>query len=241
MTLDAYRTGAGPPLVCVHGIGVTGRYFEPLADVLASDHRVLVPDLPGWGRSPKPSRALSLPELADALVDFLAAEGVTSPVPVVANSLGCQISVELALRHPGRISSLVLIGPTVDPRWRTALLQTRSFVLDGLREPLSLWWIIATDYARMGLLRFARTARFALRQPIEQLLPRVTMPSLVVRGEYDKFSSQLWCEYAAELLPHGSLTVIDGAAHAVHYSHPRLVAVLVRSFLQEVEERGNEL
>jgi pimeloyl-ACP methyl ester carboxylesterase len=161
-------------------------------------------------------------------------------VPLVANSLGCQVSVELALRHPERVAALVLIGPTVDPRLRTALLQTRSFVLDGLREPFSLWWIIATDYARMGLLRFARTARAALRQPIEELLPRVEAPALVVRGDHDAFSSQEWCERAAELLPHGSLAVVDGGAHAVHYSDPVRVAALVRSFLQEVEQRVDE-
>jgi pimeloyl-ACP methyl ester carboxylesterase len=219
----------------VHGIGVGSRYFEPLADVLASDHRVVVPDLPGWGRSPRPARALSLVELADALLEFMDREGLTR-VPLVANSLGSQIAVELAVRHPDRVGALVLIGPTVDPQWRSALLQTRSFVLDSVREPASLWWIIATDYARMGLLPFARTARHALRQPIEELLPRVAAPTLVVRGEHDAFSSQAWCERAADLLPRGSLAVVDGAAHAAHYSHPTRVAALVRSFLDEVED-----
>jgi len=240
VSLYAYRAGAGAPLVCVHGIGVTSRYFEPLADVLASERRVLVPDLPGWGRSAKPPRALSLPELADALAAFLDAEGISSPVPLVTHSLGCQIAVELALRRPERVSALVLVGPTVDPRWRTALLQTRSFVLDSVREPVSLWWIILTDYVRMGPLRFARTARFALRQPIEELLPRVEARALVVRGEHDAFSSQEWCERAARLVPRGSLAVVDRGAHAGHYSHPVRVAALVRSFLQEVEEGVDE-
>ena len=62
----------------------------------------------------------------------------------------------------------------------------------------------------------------------------------MVRGEHDAFSSQGWCERAAELLPRGSLAVIDRGAHAVHYSHPGRVAALVRSFLQELDERGDE-
>ncbi len=223
----------------MHGIGVTSRYFEPLADVLASGRRVLVPDLPGWGRSRRPARALNLAELADALAAFLDAEGVVR-APLVTNSLGCQVAVELAVRHPERVAALVLVGPTVDPQWRTALLQTRSFVLDSVREPVSLWWIILTDYARMGPLRFAHTARFALRQPIEELLPRVDAPALVIRGEHDAFSSQEWCERAAGLLPRGSLAIVDGEAHAAHYSAPVRVAALVRSFLQEVEEGADE-
>jgi 2-hydroxy-6-oxonona-2,4-dienedioate hydrolase len=223
----------------VHGIGVSSRYFEPLADALAHDYRVFVPDLPGWGRSPKPARALSLVELADALLEFMDREGLTR-VSLVTNSLGSQIAVELALRHPDRVGALVLVGPTVDPQWRAALLQTRSFVLDSVREPVSLWWIIATDYARMGLLRFARTARHALRQPIEELLPQVAVPTLIVRGEHDAFSSQAWCERAADLLPRGSLAVVEGAAHAAQYSHPTRVAGLVRSFLEEVEDGLHE-
>jgi 2-hydroxy-6-oxonona-2,4-dienedioate hydrolase len=239
LTLYAYRAGAGAPVVCVHGIGVTSRYFEPLADVLAADRRVLVPDLPGWGRSPRPPHTLNLQELADALAGFLDAEGLTR-VPLVANSLGCQIAVELAVRHPERVSALVLVGPTVDPGLRTFALQARSFLLDSIREPVSLWWIIARDYARMGPLRFARTAHFALRQRMEDLLPRVEAPTLVVRGEHDRFVSQAWSERATELLPRGSLAIVHGEAHAAHYSAPVRVAGLVRSFLEEVEERADE-
>ena len=223
----------------MHGIGVTSRYFEPLADVLAADRRVLVPDLPGWGRSPRPPRALSLVELADALAGFLDTEGLER-LPLVANSLGSQVVVELAVRHPERVSALVLVGPTVDPDLRTAALQARSFVLDSIREPPSLWWIIAGDYARMGPLRFARTAHFALRQRMEDLLPRVEAPTLVLRGEHDAFATQAWCERAAELLPRGSLAVLDGAAHAAHYSDPVRVAALVRSFLEEAENGVDE-
>jgi pimeloyl-ACP methyl ester carboxylesterase len=207
--------------------------------VLAADRRALVPDLPGWGRSPRPPRALDVQQLADALAGFLDAEGLAR-VPLVANSLGCQVAVELAVRSPERVSALVLIGPTVDPSRRTFALQTRSFVLDSLREPPALWWIIASDYARMGPMRFVRTARFALRQRIEDLLPRVAAATLVVRGEHDAFASEAWCRRAAELLPRGSLAVVDGAAHAVHYSDPGRVAGLVRSFLEEVEEGSDE-
>jgi pimeloyl-ACP methyl ester carboxylesterase len=239
LSLDAYRAGSGAPIVGVHGIGVSSRYFEPLADVLASDHTVVVPDLPGWGRSPRPPRALDLAQLADALVAYLDDEGLAR-VPLVGNSLGSQIAVEVAVRRPERVSALVLVGPTVDPRRRTALSQTRSFVLDAIREPVSLWWIIATDYARMGPLRFAHTARFALRQPIEELLAQVAAPTLVVRGAHDAFSSQAWCERVARLVPRGSLAVVAGAAHAAHYSDPVRVAALIRSFLQEIEKDAHE-
>ena len=75
---------------------------------------------------------------------------------------------------------------------------------------------------------------------MEELLPRVEAPTLVVRGEHDAFSSQAWCERAAELLPRGSLAVVDGAGARGALSAPVRVAALVRSFLEEVEERVDE-
>jgi pimeloyl-ACP methyl ester carboxylesterase len=228
------RFGAGDPIVCVHGIGVSSRYFVPLARELARDHRVLVPDLPGFGRSPKPPRALGVTELADALRDFLDVEGLER-VPIVANSLGCQIVLDLTVRSPERVASLVLVGPTVDPYWRSVRQQVPRFAIDCVREPPSLLAIVALDYAIFGPLRFVATARSALRDRPEDKLPHVDVPALVVRGARDGFVSQRWCEDAARLLPHGRFAVVPGVAHAAHYSAADRVAALVR---EELEQRA---
>lgn len=233
--------GAGSPLVCVHGIGVSGRYFVPLARELARDRRVLVPDLPGWGRSQRPPRALDLPELADALGAFLDEQGLAR-VPLVANSFGCQIALELAVRAPERIERLVLVGPTVDPRFRSFPRHAWRFVVDCLREPPALVAIVVRDYLSFGPLRFAATARTALRDRPEEKLPRVGAPTLVVRGGRDGFVTQAWSERAAALLPRGRLAVVAGAPHAAHFTDPARVAELVRELLaEEVEQSGDEL
>lgn len=238
MKLYTYRAGRGAPVVCVHGIGVTSSYFEPLARALATDRRVLVPDLPGWGRSPRPARALDVGELALALLSFLDEEGLER-APIVANSLGCQIAVELAIRAPERVDALVLIGPTVDPYSRPFHRFAAGFLRDVVREPPSLWLLIVRDYLWMGPRRFARTSRAAWRHRIETRLPLVAAPTLVVRGAHDGLVSQRWCEEAAALLRRGSLTVVDGA-HAVHYVAPRAVSRVVLRFLEEREHHLEE-
>jgi 2-hydroxy-6-oxonona-2,4-dienedioate hydrolase len=65
-----------PALVLVHGLGVSGRYMVPTAERLAPHFRVYAPDLPGFGRSGKPSRVLNLTELADALAGWMRAAGL---------------------------------------------------------------------------------------------------------------------------------------------------------------------
>jgi pimeloyl-ACP methyl ester carboxylesterase len=152
--------------------------------------------------------------------------------------MGCQIAVELAIRRPELVSSLVLIGPTLDPYLRPWRKLLPGFALDCLREPPWLWWIILRDYLAMGPRRFAITARYAREHRIEQRLPLVRQPTLVVRGGRDGFVSQRWCEEAAALLPLGRLVTIPGEPHAVHYTAPSAVADEVE---QHVGERRRVL
>ena len=224
------RLGDRPPVVLVHGIGVSSRYLVPTARALAADFLVLAPDLPGSGRSNRPGHTLDIVELAGALRDWMDAIGLDRPA-FIASSMGCQVVVELAIRSPDRVDKLVLVGPTVVPRWRSVSRQLPRWLLEAAREPLSLWPIILDDYCRFGMRRFFETARFALAHRMEDRLPHVSAPTLVVRGEHDAFVSAEWVEEVARLLPNGRVAVVPRAAHAANYSQPEALARLVRPFL----------
>ena len=88
-----------PSVVMVHGLVISSLYMVPSARLLAEDYPVLAPDLPGFGRSGKPDRVLDVPELADALAAWMEAVGLASAA-LVANSLGCQVVADLAVRRP---------------------------------------------------------------------------------------------------------------------------------------------
>ena len=68
LSADGVSAG-GPPVVLVHGLGLSGRYMLPVADRLAPRYPVYLPDLPGFGDSAKPARALDVSGLADALAE----------------------------------------------------------------------------------------------------------------------------------------------------------------------------
>jgi 2-hydroxy-6-oxonona-2,4-dienedioate hydrolase len=70
-----------------------------------------------------------------------------------------------------------------------------------------------------------------LRDPVEEKLPLVEAPTLVVRGGRDLIVSQRWAEEFAALLPRGRLLVVPGAAHAVNYDDPEALADAVLRFL----------
>jgi len=238
--VHTWIAGEGPPVVLVHGLGVSGRYMLPLAESLAERCSVIAPDLPGYGRSQKPPAPLGISELASALAGCLDALELERAA-FVANSMGCQIVTELAVRFPERVGPLALIGPTVDPKLRLARRQLLGGLRESAREPLSLLALVAHDNSRMGVRSLLATMRSALDDHIEQRLPLIEQPTLVLRGERDGFVSAEWAEQVTVLLPRARLVVVSGEPHAVHYTRPDLVAAVVARLFEEGEQAANKL
>jgi 2-hydroxy-6-oxonona-2,4-dienedioate hydrolase len=218
------------PVVLVHGMVVSSLYMVPTAERLAPEFPTFAPDLPGFGNSDPPPHVLCVPELADALARWLKAVGLER-VALVGNSLGCQIVADFAIRYPESVERAVLVGPTVDPHNRSGFQQVIRLFQDGRHEPGSLLLIQLRDYWRAGFRRALHTFRFMMADRIEEKLPHVRAPTLVVRGARDAVVPQRWAETAAELLPDARLRVIPGAAHAVNYDSPLELVRVIRPFL----------
>jgi 2-hydroxy-6-oxonona-2,4-dienedioate hydrolase len=224
--------GSDLPLVLVHGLGVSSRYMMPLAEILAADRPVYVPDLPGFGRSEKPRRTFDVHEQAEFLASWMPAMGLER-ADFLGHSLGCQVVADLAFHHPERVLRLTLAAPTIDDRGRSVPRELGRLLRDSWREPFSLAPIVLNDYVRAGFGRALRTLRYALADRIEEKLPSLRMRTLVLRGERDPVVSERWTERVHGLLPAGRLAVVTRAAHAFQYSFPREVAELLIRFLDE--------
>ncbi len=105
--LDA---GRGPAVILLHGLGATNASMLPTLWSLARRHRVLAPDLPGFGESGKPIRAYDAAFLAGWLEAFMDAVGLRH-AHLVGNSMGGRVALEAGLRLPERIDRLVLLAP----------------------------------------------------------------------------------------------------------------------------------
>jgi pimeloyl-ACP methyl ester carboxylesterase/uncharacterized RDD family membrane protein YckC len=234
--------GSGPPVVLVHGFGVSGAYMIPLARELGSSFSTFVPDLPGQGRSePAPRGPWGIAEMAEALGGWIEASGLREPI-AVGNSLGCQIVTELAVRRPELVGPMVLVGPTVDPARRAARHQVFAMLRDSAREPLSLLAMTARNNVSADFRPLLAGARAALSDRMEERLPLIERTTVVVHGEADGFVSAEWAERVAALLPQGRLVVVPSEPHAVHYTRPDLVAGIVRElFLEEREQARRQV
>ena len=220
-------TAGGPTYVLVHGLGVSARYFRPLAQLLAREGRVFAPDLPGFGRSPRPEHPLSVPDLAHVVAGLIRDRGLVTPV-LVGHSMGAQVVTELAATHPGLVARMILLGPVVNTAERTAVWQAARLVQDAVREPLPLNALLTVDYLRCGTRWYAATVAQMLAYRIDQRLPQVTAPVVVVRGQHDPIAPRGWIRELAEIAPRATEVEVDGAGHVVMYTRPAAVAALCR-------------
>jgi len=112
LTLHYVVAGRGPAVVLLHGLGGFAQSWRHTIDALAPRATVFALDLPGFGRSAKPSTAYRLGYFARALHGFLDAVGVAQ-ASVVGHSLGGSVAVTYALTHPSRVERVALVAALV--------------------------------------------------------------------------------------------------------------------------------
>jgi len=104
----------GPIVVLLHGLGVSNRYWGSAYDALADHARIVIPDLLGFGRSPRPDAGYGPDDHADAVAHCLQDLGISAErVVVVGHSVGTLVALRLALRWPRLVSSVVGFGPPI--------------------------------------------------------------------------------------------------------------------------------
>jgi len=109
-------TGTGPAVVLLHGLFLDRTTWDPLSDSLATNHRVIAPDLPGFGASEKPPASrfgYHVEAFAEAIADVFAALEL-GRAAVVGHCLGGAVALVLAARHPELVAKLILVDALCD-------------------------------------------------------------------------------------------------------------------------------
>jgi pimeloyl-ACP methyl ester carboxylesterase len=215
-----------PPIVFVHGYVFASRTWQPTLKLLAKRHLVLAPDLTGFGWTSTTSPPLDVADHGRALLSLLDAAGIGRAV-FAGTSLGSQIVAQLAVDHPDRVLGVVLVSPTFDPAEPSLPRQLLRLGLDVAAEWPSVWFDHLRDFVLAGPSRVVATVRRGWEHRIDEVLPGVHVPAVVVRGSKDPLVSRSWARKAAALLPNGrALEVRDGPRLLGHGSPAALASII---------------
>lgn len=228
----AWRWGDGSrrTVVLVHGIGMGQQYFGLLRKELSRTFDVVAIDLPGFGDSPAPSDAVSMPRCAALVGQTLDALGLRDVV-ALGHSMGTQVVAELAASRPELVWRVVLIAPTVDAAARRKRTQTLRLLLDLLNDPPIVGVVGLAMYVRAGPRWFLTQFRSMLAHRIELVAPSVPQPTLVIRGDEDVVCPHAWVQRVSDLLPDGRMLEAEGKGHEAMITGAEPVADMVREFV----------
>ena len=228
------RNAPNLPIIFIHGAIVSHLYWMPTVILLAETHDVYAIDLPGHGRSSKPAKTLDVIEQADVIGAWLTAMGFDKVV-IAANSYGCEIAVELALRHADKVDCLILTAPASDPSEPSLRQQGMRLLKDAFSENPTMGFVLLWDAFGpfgIGLKRGVETCKIMIAYDYLTRLPLIQQSTLVVRGSKDTVATEPWVERVVKLLPNAELAVIEGGPHDINYSSAEPLAEITNNFLE---------
>jgi len=218
-------------IILVHGLGVSGDYYIKYAQKLAPYYDVYIIDLPGYGKTPKPSAPLNVAQLAQVLQTYLSTTGLVNMV-IVGQSMGCQIVAHTIKLSPSLFSKALLLAPTVNSKERTVFMQALRLWQDTFRETIKVNSIVFINYARMGMRRFLVTSKYMVDDHIEDTVSDISLPILYVSGSRDVIAPTLWTTYLAGITKKGSSIEINAAPHLLQYQKPDELVSITREFIE---------
>lgn len=213
----------GPIVVFVPGLGLDGREWAAVRARLAEPAEAV--RLPAQGRPAAKDTDLSVEAQGRRVATALAEQPGDRPVVLVGHSEGCAVAVETATRSD-RVAGLVLIGPVSDPRARTWPQTLQRWLRTAVHERLGEVPSLLPQYARTGLRSLLRGHHVMRWYPTGEALTRVTVPVVVVMGEFDRIPSREWVD-GLVAGPRRSLVVVARAGHMVPLTHPEAVAMAI--------------
>jgi pimeloyl-ACP methyl ester carboxylesterase len=229
-------TGAGEPLVLLHG-GFGGVHlFGGQVPAFAERYRVLVPEQRGRGHTPDVEGPISYQLLADDIVAFLE-QTVGEPAHLVGVSDGGVVGLLIAIARAELLRKLVTVGANFhgDGLLSIAMWTDASPDDEAWAGPRQRYAAVSPDGAEHFPVVFGKLQQmWRDGQPTLMAgdLAQIPIPVLVMAGDDDViYHAHTVALY--EALPHGQLAVIPGASHGVFMEKPALLNRIVLDFLAE--------
>jgi pimeloyl-ACP methyl ester carboxylesterase len=255
---------SGPPVLLLHGLTGSGRYWGGAYDAIGERAQLVVPDLLGFGASPRPPAGYGVEDHCDALAACLAEHGVDEPVVVAGHSLGSLLAIALAARRPELVRGVVGLSPPIfrtpaDARRRVARLgiTARLFALPGPVAHRTCKWMcghrdaaavvarlwrpglpptIARDGVQHSWVSYSQTMRrVILDAAAPGWLPATRCPVMLVAGARDPVTDVALLDDLAVRHANVTTEVWSGGDHDLPLSHPERCVACILDMIKMTE------
>ncbi|MGK2236840.1 MAG: 2-hydroxymuconate-semialdehyde hydrolase [Pseudomonadota bacterium] len=252
--------GQGTPLLLIHGIPTNKFLWRNVMPKLASEHRVIAPDLLNFGESDMPiSTDVSINAQCRIMCKFMEELGI-SKVNIAAHDIGGGVAQLMAVNHPDKVNGLVLIDSVCFDSWpipefepllepgveeKTSVAEfvdtLRDFMPKGVYDSsvmteelmeiyLKPW---SNEQGKAALFSNMRRLNKEYTQAIAGDLKSLPHETLILWGEEDKFQKPKYAPMLEEAIPNSSLIWLDKAAHWVADEYPDKVSELISEFMND--------
>ena len=249
-TVNAAQSGDGPPLFLFHSLLSDRASFDAIAPELSKSFRVIVPELPGFGRSHAVSSGLA--DIADRMAEAVREAAAGQEAIVLGNGYGGFVALQMAIRHPSVATKLILAdcGAAFSEPGRDAFRNmAAASSAKGLAAitDVAMRRLFAPEFQREHPdLMADRRAAFLNTDPevfraacaalaeldLRPELAKVKIPVLVLVGEHDEATPPPMSRELAAGLPQAHLEIIPGCAHVPQLQSPEIFLEAICDFLQ---------
>lgn len=222
-------SGVGKPVILIHGLAGSTRWWASTRELLAEHFRVYAIDLISFGAT-NSRRSFVLDQAAAFLAAWLERIGVER-ANVVGHSMGGIIAADLAAAYPDRVDRLVLVAPATlplnfgYPRAMLGLLRTMPGISPRFVP------ILIADGIRAGPLALWNATRQILTADLRDRFCQIRAPTLLIWGERDRLVPVTVGSQLLHDVPHAKLLVMAGAGHVPMWDQPVEFVRIVTDFL----------
>jgi pimeloyl-ACP methyl ester carboxylesterase len=224
------------PVVLVHGLGTSDRWWLPTIPELSERYRVLAPDLVGFGRSA--GQPVQLDVAADELAAWAAAIGLERAT-WVGHSMGGQVTIDLAARYPELVERLVLVDAAGLPVSKDVTRHLLNVVRASPFMPLAAYPVAVECVLRCGPVAITRASHQILSTDLESRVRAIAAPTLVVWGGRDTLLPPPYGRRLAAMIPGAQYVELERAGHSPQWEAPTEFEQALLSFLEAPGAAGS--
>jgi pimeloyl-ACP methyl ester carboxylesterase len=221
----------GEPVILVHGLSGSTRWWGQNVEALARRHQVFLVDLPGFGAMRSSPLRQGVHEATGWLIRWMEATSAR-PAHLVGHSMGGQICLRIAIERPELVNRLALVAPAVSFARDSIFSKIAPLVNESRRFSPRFFATLGYDALRAGPTTLLRSARDLLQQDAARDLEAIQAPTLLIWGEHDAIVPLSVGYELRRLMPQSRLLVLKDASHVPMFHDARRFNAALLHFLR---------